>query len=61
MYATLFDDPGMINRILPRYLSTTAEQIRDVAAEVFVAENRAILTYVPAAGTDGAPSAPSAA
>ena len=32
MYATLFDDPGMINSILPRYLSTTAEQIRAVSA-----------------------------
>ena len=32
MYATLFDDPEMINSILPRYLSTTAEQIRDVSA-----------------------------
>ena len=23
MYATLFDDPGMINEMLPRYLSVT--------------------------------------
>ncbi len=57
MYATLFDDPGMINTILPRYLSTTAEQIRDVAAEVFVAENRAVLTYLPAGGSDTVTSA----
>ena len=57
MYATLFDDPGMVNSILPRYLSTTAEQIRDVAREVFVAENRVVLTYVPAAGSDGITSA----
>ena len=33
MYATLFDDPGLINTLLPRYLSVTPEQIRDVAAE----------------------------
>ena len=32
MYATLFDDPGLINTLLPRYLSVTPEQIRDVAA-----------------------------
>jgi predicted Zn-dependent peptidase len=57
MYATLFDDPDMINSILPRYLSTTAEQIRDVAAEVFVRENRAVLTYLPAAGGDAITSA----
>ncbi len=56
MYATLFDDPDMINRILPRYLSTTAEQIRDACAEVFVPENRAVLTYVPVAGGDAQPS-----
>jgi predicted Zn-dependent peptidase len=56
MYATLFDDPDMINRILPRYLSTTAEQIRDACAEVFVPENRAVLTYVPVVGGDAQPS-----
>jgi predicted Zn-dependent peptidase len=50
MYATLFNDPGLINTILPRYLSVTAEQIRDVAAQVFRADNRVVLTYLPAAG-----------
>ena len=53
MYATLFDDPGTINTILARYLSVTAEEIRDVAAEVFRAENRVVLTYLPAAGPEG--------
>jgi zinc protease len=57
MYATLFDDPEMINSILPRYLSTTAEQIRSVAAEVFVPENRVVLTYLPAAAADTMASA----
>ena len=57
MYATLFDDPGMVNRILPRYLSTTAEQIRAVAADVFAPENRVVLTYLPAAGADAMTSA----
>jgi predicted Zn-dependent peptidase len=52
MYATLFDDPGMINDILPRYLSTTAEEIRAVASEVFRKENRVVLTYLPVAGSD---------
>ena len=47
MYATLFDDPGLINRLLPRYLAVTAEQIRDVAADVFRPDNRVVLTYVP--------------
>ncbi|MEO5939563.1 MAG: peptidase M16, partial [Candidatus Limnocylindrales bacterium] len=47
MYATLFDDPDLINRMLPRYLSVSAEQIRDVAAETFREDNRVILTYLP--------------
>jgi zinc protease len=57
MYATLFDDPEMINSILPRYLSTTAEDIRSVAAEVFAPDNRVVLTYLPAAGADAMTSA----
>jgi hypothetical protein len=47
MYATLFDDPDLINRMLPRYLAITAEQIRSVAAEVFRPDNRVVLTYLP--------------
>ncbi|MCI0584735.1 MAG: insulinase family protein, partial [Chloroflexi bacterium] len=52
MYATLFDDPEMINRILPRYLSTTAEQIRAVTAEVFAPDSRVVLTYLPSSGSE---------
>ena len=47
MYATLFDDPGLINRMLPRYLAVTPEGIRDVAAAVFRPDNRLVLTYRP--------------
>jgi len=60
MYATLFDDPGLINDILPRYLSTTADEIREVCADVFRADNRVVLTYLPAgpeAASDAAPDA----
>ena len=35
MYATLFDDPGLIDRMLERYLAVTPEAIREVAAAVF--------------------------
>ncbi len=48
MYATLFDDPDLINRMLGRYLAVTAEQIRSVAEEVFRPDNRVVLTYLPA-------------
>ena len=47
MYATMLDDPGMINRMLPRYLSVTADQIREVCAAVFVPDNRLVITYLP--------------
>jgi predicted Zn-dependent peptidase len=48
MYATMLDDPGMINRMLPRYLAVTADQIREVCAAVFVPDNRLVITYLPA-------------
>jgi zinc protease len=57
MYATLFDDPGMINKMLPRYLSTTAEQIQAVCRDVFVPDNRLVLTYVPVSTVDTRPAA----
>ncbi len=47
MYATLFDDPDLINRQLARYLEVTADGIRDVSASVFRADNRVVLTYLP--------------
>jgi predicted Zn-dependent peptidase len=47
MYATLFDDPDLINRMLPRYLAITAGQIQEVAAATFRADNRVVLTYLP--------------
>ncbi|HJW20851.1 MAG TPA: pitrilysin family protein, partial [Candidatus Limnocylindrales bacterium] len=49
MYATLLDDPAMVNRMLPRYLAVTTERIRDVCGSVFEPDNRFVLTYVPAA------------
>jgi predicted Zn-dependent peptidase len=47
MYATLFDDPDLINRMLPRYLAVTPEAILEVAAATFRADNRLVLTYLP--------------
>ena len=66
MYATLFDDPDLVNRMLGRYLSITAGQIRAVAAEVLRADNRVVLTYLPKgpvpadaeAGAEGPPPGP---
>jgi predicted Zn-dependent peptidase len=47
MYATLFDDPDLINRMLPRYLAVTEEAIMEVAAATFRPDNRLVLTYLP--------------
>jgi hypothetical protein len=33
--------------MLPRYPSITADQIREVAAATFRADNRVVLTYLP--------------
>jgi zinc protease len=47
MYATLFDDPELINRMLKRYLAVTPEAILEVAAATFRPDNRLVLTYLP--------------
>jgi predicted Zn-dependent peptidase len=52
MYATLFDDPGLINSMLARYQAVTPAAIRSVAREIFVRDNRVVMTYVP----DGSPA-----
>ena len=52
MYATLFDRPGMVNEQLDRYLAVDAPAIRRVMADVIRPDNLAVLTYVPAAGTE---------
>ncbi len=57
MYTTLFNDPGVVNEILPRYLAITAEQVRDACAEVFQADNRFVLTFLPAAESSADESA----
>jgi predicted Zn-dependent peptidase len=49
MYATLLNDPDLINHQLSRYLAVTAAQIQAVAAEVLGPQNRVVLTYMPAA------------
>ncbi|MHB8459188.1 MAG: peptidase M16, partial [Candidatus Limnocylindrales bacterium] len=48
MYATLFDDPDLINRMLGRFLAVTPDAIQAAAADVFRSDNRVVLTYVPA-------------
>jgi predicted Zn-dependent peptidase len=47
MYATYFDRPELVNEQLARYQAVDAEAVRDVCAEVFGGDGRAVLTYVP--------------
>ncbi len=49
MNATLFDDPGLVDAMLERYLAVTAADIQAVSAAVFRPDNRLVLTYLPAA------------
>jgi predicted Zn-dependent peptidase len=55
MYTALFDRPEMVTEQLARYLSVSAEQITQVARDIFRAENRAVLTYVPAEAAEAGP------
>jgi zinc protease len=52
MFATYFDRPELINEQLERYLAVDAAQIQSVAQAVFRADNRAVVTYVPAEDAD---------
>ena len=47
MYAALFGRPELVNEQLLRYLAVTASDIQTVAASVFRADNRVVMTYVP--------------
>jgi zinc protease len=53
-FATLFDDPGRVNRQLERYLAVTPQQVRSVARDVFRPEAAVVLTYVPSEGRNDA-------
>jgi predicted Zn-dependent peptidase len=56
-YACLFDQPDMVNTEIERYDAVSAEQVRRVLAERAGADNRLVLTYVPAEDGDGAEDA----
>jgi len=45
--------------MLPRYLAVTPQDILEIASQVFVPENRLVLTYLPdgpAADSEAAPN-----
>ena len=46
-FTTLFDDPGLVNEMLPRVLSVTAADVQAIAAEVIRPDNRVVLVFEP--------------
>lgn len=46
-HAMLYGDPGRANERLPELMSVTPEEIRKVASEVLVKDNRTVLTFRP--------------
>ena len=49
MYTTLFDDPGRVNTEIDRVRAVTPAAVRALARRYLIAENRAVLRYVPRA------------
>jgi len=47
-YACLFDRPEMVNTEIERYDAVTTAQVREVMADRAGADNRLVLTYIPA-------------
>jgi len=52
MYACLFDEPERINTEVSRYLAVDADRVRAAMAATLRADNRLVLTYVPAESPD---------
>lgn len=46
-HATIFDDPGKANEKLDDLMSVTADEIRKVANEILIKENRVVVTILP--------------
>ena len=58
MYTCLFDEPERINREITDYTSVDDERVRDAVTRYLAADNRLVLTYVPAEAADGAEPGP---
>ena len=52
MYTLLFDRPALVNEQLDRYLAVDADAIQAVCRETFRADNRVVITFVPAGPDD---------
>jgi len=52
MFATYFNQPGLINEQADRYRSVTTERVNDLISERLGEDNRASLLYVPKEGVE---------
>jgi len=52
MFATYFNQPGLINEQADRYLSVTTERVNDLISGRLGEDNRASLLYVPKEGVE---------
>jgi zinc protease len=54
MYACLFDEPERVNSEVSRYLAVDADSVREAMASTLRADNRVLLTYIPAESSEAA-------
>jgi predicted Zn-dependent peptidase len=54
MLTTYFDDPDLVNTELDRYRAVTVDDVQRFAREYLGADNRVVLTYLPAAPQEAA-------
>jgi predicted Zn-dependent peptidase len=52
MYTCLFDEPERINSEVSRYLAVDADSVRQAMASTLRADNRVLLTYIPAESSE---------
>ena len=53
-FTTLFDNPALVNDMLPRLLNVTSDDVLRVAADVLRPDNRVVLTFEPEADEEAA-------
>ncbi len=60
MYACLFDEPELVNQEIDRYQAVDAQRVRAFLGTYTGADNRLVLTYVPAETADSGSASPDA-
>jgi predicted Zn-dependent peptidase len=53
-FTTLFDDPGLVNTLLPRQLAVTAADVAAAARDYLRPDNRVVLVFQPSDDAEAA-------